>query len=62
MQSLEGGRMKEIIKRIKEIEAEEKRRKGDDRLSKYNTGEKVHLKQVEFHKCQKKNTLGLFFL
>ena len=47
--------MRDIIARIKEIEREEKRRKGDDRLSKYNTGEKVHLKQVAFHKCDKKN-------
>ena len=47
--------MREIIERIKIIEAEEKRRKGEDRLSKYNTGEIVHKKQVEFHKCQKRN-------
>ena len=47
--------MEEIIRRIKEIESEEKRRKGDDRLAKYNTGEIVHSKQVAFHKCQKKN-------
>ncbi len=47
--------MQDIIFRIKEIEQEEKRRKGDDKLSKYNAGNQVHLKQVAFHKCQKKN-------
>jgi len=47
--------MQEIISRIRQIEFEEKRRKGEDKLSKYNTGELVHQKQVAFHKCQKKN-------
>ena len=47
--------MKNVIERIKIIEREEKRRKGDDRLAKYNVGEVVHQKQVAFHKCQKKN-------
>lgn len=30
-------------------------RKENDFLSKYNSGEKVHLKQLAFHKCDKKN-------
>ena len=47
--------MREIIERIIKIEQEEKRRKGEDRLNKYNTGEIIHNKQVAFHKCQKKN-------
>ena len=47
--------MQEIINKIREIELEEKRRKGEDKLSKYNTGEIVHQKQLAFHKCQKKN-------
>ncbi len=47
--------MKNVIERIKIIEQEEKRRKGDDRLAKYNAGEVVHQKQLAFHKCQKKN-------
>lgn len=47
--------MREIIERIKEIDFELERRKGNDKLSKYNTGEKVHKKQLAFHKCQKKN-------
>ena len=47
--------MQDIIARIKQIEAEEKRRLGEDRLAKYNTGDIVHHKQVAFHKCPKKN-------
>ena len=50
-----GGSMQSVIQKIKAIEDEEKRRKGEDKLSKYNVGDKVHLKQVAFHKCQKKN-------
>jgi len=46
--------MREIIERIKEIEKEENRRKNDF-LSLYNRGEIIHNKQVEFHKCQKRN-------
>lgn len=47
--------MKEIVAKILEIESELKKRKQKDRLSFYNTGEKVHKKQLEFHKCLKKN-------
>ena len=43
-----------IIKRIKEIEQEETRRKNNDKLSSYNKT-KVHKKQMAFHKCKKKN-------
>ena len=50
-----GGDMQDIISRIRIIEQEEKRRKGDDRLAKYNVGEVVHEKQLSFHKCPKKN-------
>ncbi|MDY6367654.1 MAG: terminase family protein [Clostridia bacterium] len=46
--------MKELVSKILEIEKEQKRRK-KDALKNYNTGEKVHVKQLEFHKCQKKN-------
>ena len=46
--------MREIIERIKEIELEQLRRKKDN-LSSYNTGKKIHKKQVAFHKCKKKN-------
>ena len=47
--------MREIINRINLIEAEQKKRVAGDALARYNTGEKVHLKQIEFHKCPKKN-------
>ena len=47
--------MRGIVERIKEIDKELDRRKKGDRLSLYNSGEKVHLKQLEFHKCLKKN-------
>lgn len=46
---------KEILKKIAEIEREQKRRKESDRLSSYNKGAKIHKKQVAFHKCKKKN-------
>ncbi len=48
-------REKEIIIRIKELEQEEEKRKSNDKLSKYNTGKKVHKKQMAFHKSKKKN-------
>ncbi len=47
--------MQEIINRIKEIEFEQNRRAKCDNLRLYNTGEKVHQKQLAFHKCNKKN-------
>lgn len=45
--------MNEIIKKIKQIEQEEKRRKSSP-LARYNKT-KVHLKQMAFHKCLKRN-------
>ena len=51
----EGKSMKDLIGRIKEIELEQQKRQNFDTLSKYNTGERVHQKQLAFHKCQKKN-------
>ena len=47
--------MDEIVARILEIERELKARRGIDRLADYNTGKRVHKKQLAFHKCQKKN-------
>lgn len=47
--------MREIVERIREIEREQALRKGQDRLAAYNTGEKIHKKQLAFHKCQKRN-------
>ena len=47
--------MKEIVERLVRIETEQKRRKENDFLSTYNSGEVRHEKQLAFHKCQKKN-------
>lgn len=47
--------MREYIERLKEIENEIIRRRNYDYLSRYNMGEKIHEKQLAFHKCQKKN-------
>jgi len=47
--------MRDLIERILEIEKEQKRRKVICTLDKYNTGEKIHEKQLAFHKCQKRN-------
>ena len=44
-----------LISRIKQIEAELVRRCAKGKIDLYNTGEIVHQKQVEFHKCDKKN-------
>jgi phage terminase large subunit-like protein len=44
-----------IIQKIKHIEQEEKRRFQNNILLRYNTGEKVHKKQILFHKTHKKN-------
>ena len=49
------GDIVEKLRRIKAIELEQAFRRGEDRLAKYNTGEKIHKKQVAFHKCQKRN-------
>ncbi len=47
--------MLDIVRRLIEIEKEQKYRLSEDNLAKYNVGEKIHLKQLAFHKCQKKN-------
>lgn len=44
---------KEIVGRILDIEKEQRLRKADA-LNSYNT-ERIHLKQMEFHKCLKRN-------
>ena len=44
-----------IIKKIKLIEKEQLRRYDNDSLSRYNTGKKIHKKQLKFHKCKKRN-------
>ena len=44
-----------IINKIKEIEKEQLRRYENDTLSRYNSGKKIHKKQIAFHKCKKRN-------
>ena len=45
----------ELIKQVIIIDKELERRKENDHLSNYNTGNKVHKKQLLFHKSKKKN-------
>ena len=47
--------MREIVEKIVAIEQELERRRGADALAAYNTGEKVHRKQLAFHQCRKRN-------
>ncbi len=47
--------MREIVEKIKAIERELEKRKREDLLACYNTGEVVHEKQLAFHKCLKRN-------
>ena len=47
--------MKEIVERLCKIEAEQKKRKSEDYLAAYNTGEIKHEKQLAFHKSKKRN-------
>ncbi len=46
---------REIIERLLKIEEILKRREKYDFLSRYNTGEKIHAKQMAFHTCLKRN-------
>ncbi|HCU55983.1 MAG TPA: hypothetical protein DIC18_01450 [Clostridiales bacterium] len=47
-------KMRELVSRISEIERLQKFRAEHDKLGKYNKA-KVHKKQMEFHKCPKRN-------
>ena len=47
--------MKETIAKILKIERELNRRRERNNLARYNSGKVVHQKQLEFHKCNKKN-------
>ena len=47
--------MKQIIQKIKQIEQIFEKRQKKGALDLYNTGEVVHQKQMEFHKCLKRN-------
>ena len=46
---------RELIYRIRKIENILNTRDKFDTLSRYNTGERVHEKQLAFHRCQKRN-------
>lgn len=45
---------RDIVERILRIEKQQRSLSQADRLSHYNKG-KVHQKQIQFHKCQKRN-------
>lgn len=47
--------MKQDISRIRRIEAIQRDRYRKNTLARYNSGEKVHTKQLMFHKCQCRN-------
>ena len=47
--------MNELKYKLSLINKEISQRKNEDFLSKYNTGEIIHQKQMAFHKCLKKN-------
>lgn len=46
---------KDLQYKLKLVENEIQNRQKWDNLSRYNSGDKVHKKQMEFHKCKKKN-------
>lgn len=45
----------ELIAEIRKIEIEQKRRKRECKIDEYNSGEKIHQKQLAFHKDNHKN-------
>lgn len=47
--------MDNIIYKLERIYNELNIRKSKDKIFMYNSGKKKHLKQIEFHKCQKRN-------
>ncbi len=47
--------MREIVEKLRKIEEEQKKRRENDFLAQYNTGEKKHEKQLAFHRCLKRN-------
>ena len=46
---------REIINKIRALEKTERKLKRANRIFHYNTGEKIHHKQVAFHACNKRN-------
>ncbi len=49
------GIMRNLVEKLQKIEREQCKRRSEDHLAAYNTGEVVHQKQVAFHKCGKRN-------
>ncbi len=47
--------MLNVVVKLKQIERELKRRYDNNKILRYNTGEKIHKKQLDFHKCHKRN-------
>lgn len=47
--------MTQTVERIRKIEAIQRERCRKNTLARYNTGEKVHRKQLEFHQSEKRN-------
>ena len=47
--------MRDIVEKLRRIEEEQKKRAEQDKLALYNTGDKIHLKQLAFHRCEKRN-------
>ena len=45
----------ELKYKLKLVKTELDMRKKGDNLARYNSGKLVHKKQLEFHKCKKKN-------
>lgn len=52
---LSAGEGMNTIEKILKIEREQKRRYRNNALARYNVGDKVHRKQMEFHRSQKRN-------
>lgn len=46
---------KEIIRRLQLVEKWQKIKRKNNKIAYYNVGEKIHKKQMEFHKCSKRN-------
>lgn len=49
------GDIVEKVRAIRAIDEELRKRREEDYLARYNTGERVHQKQLAFHKCDKRN-------
>ena len=47
--------MKDIINNLEKVYNEIKKRKDKNKIFSYNTGKVKHKKQIEFHKCPKRN-------